>query len=77
MKINKTDAMATNTKHVGLLLLFAFVKFFLLFLLFYFLLGKGGSDQSLREGRKMLPGLPAGGGSLSSTPSQSNFPERL
>lgn len=72
MKINKIDATAKNTKHVGLLL-FAFVKFFF----FYFLLGKGGlgSDQSLGEGRKMPLGLLAGGGGLSSAPSRANFPE--
>lgn len=59
MKINKTDAMATNTKHVGLLL-FEFVINYFYF--FYFLLGKGGSDQSLGDGRKMPPGLLAVGG---------------
>lgn len=57
MKINKTDAMATNTKHDGLLL--SLLNYFYFF---YFLLGKGGSDQSLGDGRKMPPGLPAVGG---------------
>lgn len=32
------------------------------FYFFYFLLGKGGSDQSLGDGRKMPPGLLAVGG---------------
>lgn len=65
MKINKIDAVAKNTKHVGLL--FVFLKFFLVFFFLNLFLRKGGFglDNGLREGRKTPPGLPAGAGGLS------------
>lgn len=82
MKINKIDAMAKNTKHVGLLL-FAFVKFFLwfcvcVFFFFNFIPGKGGFslDKGLGEGGKISPGLRARDEGLSSAPSLANFPRQ-
>lgn len=92
MKINKIDTMAKNTKHVGLLL-YAFVKFFLLYVCvcFYLLLAKQrlqpGSGPPSREMQNIFwspPTQGVGGGRLvhcplhaQTSPSPSGRPCRL
>lgn len=77
MKINKINANAKNTKRVGLLLLFAFVKLFYLKKNTFFLLGKGvfDSDQGLGEGRKRTPGSSRRGRGPVHRPKRLKLPE--